>query len=327
MRSSIARIAFLTVVVIVLAMVGAACSSGSEGPADTREDTQPSGGQDDTANMLLQPDEIPLITGPVSEDGVQAIFATSDLGVGRNRIGFVLTSPSDFVKVPEATVSSLFFQDEDSEGEVKDTVQAVFRAWPYGIRGLYTTHLTFDMPGRWGLDISVADNKGADQKAQLFFEVQETPSAVSVGAPAVASRNKTLDDVAGLEELTTGSLGDPDLYRVSIADAVASGIPTVVVMASPAFCTNAVCGPQVEVLQELKDQYKGQSNFVHVDIYDNPEEIQGDLTKARLSPIVFDWGLPSIEWTFVIDKQGIVTARFEGFATLEELEQALQEVI
>ena len=80
MRSSIARVAFLTVVVIVLAMVGAACSSGSEGPADTREDTQPSGGQDDTANMLLQPDEIPLIIGPVSEDGVQAIFATSGPG-------------------------------------------------------------------------------------------------------------------------------------------------------------------------------------------------------------------------------------------------------
>ena len=319
MRSSNPGTALLIVGAVALAIVGGACSSGST--------ETPGGPEEDTANLLLQPDEVPLITGPVSPDGLQAIFATSDLGVGRNRIGFVLTSPSDFVGVPEASVSSVFFLDSDAEGEVRDTVQAVFRPWPYGIRGLYTTHVTFDEPGQWGIDIGVVGPDGGSQAAQLFFEVKEAPSAVPVGSPAVPSRNKTLDDVEGLEDLSTGSLQDPDLYRVTIADAVASGLPTVVVMASPAFCTNAVCGPQVEVLQELKDKYKGQSNFVHVDIYDNPQEIQGDLTKARLSPIVSEWGLPSIEWTFVIDRLGIVTARYEGFATLEELEQALQEVI
>ena len=98
-------------------------------------------------------------------------------------------------------------------------------------------------------------------------------------------------------------------------------------MASPAFCTNAVCGPQVEVLQELKDRYKGQANFIHVDFYDNPEEIQGDLDRARLSPAVVEWGLPSTEWSFVIDGNGIVSARFEAFATLDELEQALLKVL
>ena len=95
-------------------------------------------------------------------------------------------------------------------------------------------------------------------------------------------------------------------------------------MASPAFCTNAVCGPQVQVLQELKDEYKGLANFIHVDIYDNPQEIQGDLDRARISPTVVEWALPSTEWTFVIDKQGIVSARFEAFATFEELEEALR---
>ena len=111
----------------------------------------------------------------------------------------------------------------------------------------------------------------------------------------------------GPASFSTGSLQDPELYQMAIAEAVKSGLPTVVVMASPAFCTNAVCGPQVQTLQELKDKYKGQANFIHVDIYDNPEEIQGDLSKARLSPTVVEWGLPSAEWSFVIDRQGIVS--------------------
>ena len=109
---------------------------------------------------------------------------------------------------------------------------------------------------------------------------------------------------------------------MTIAEAVESGLPTVVVFASPAFCTNAVCGPQIEVLQQLKDKYKGQANFIHVDFYENPHEIQGDLERAVISSVVREWRLPSIEWTFVIDRQGTITARFEAFATLNEVERA-----
>ena len=120
---------------------------------------------------------------------------------------------------------------------------------------------------------------------------------------------------------------DPDLYRLTIADAVDSGLPTVIVMASPAFCTNAVCGPQVEVLQELKDEFPEQANFIHIDYYDNPEEIQGDLSRAVVSPVAKEWGLPSTEWSFVVDREGIVSGRFEGFTALEELRQALQQAL
>ena len=63
--------------------------------------------------------------------------------------------------------------------------------------------------------------------------------------------------MASLKELATGGLQDADLYQATIADAVQNGLPTVIVFASPAFCTNAVCGPQVEVLQQLKGQVQG----------------------------------------------------------------------
>ncbi len=176
------------------------------------------------------------------------------------------------------------------------------------------------------MDIGVEDSDGSVSRSQLFFEVEETALAPSVGSAAVRSRNKTLGDVERFAELTTGSLHDPDLYQTTIAEAIETGMPTVVVFASPAFCTDAVCGPQVEVLQELKNRYKGQANFIHVDFYDNPDEIQGDLERARLSPTVREWRLPSIEWTFVIDREGIVSARFEAFATIDELEAALMRV-
>ena len=319
------RLALSATAAVILATVVAAACSGSE-PATTAEVVrqEPEAPAAD-AGQAIQ--EFALLKGPLSPDGTQAIFATADLGVGEHRVAFVLTSETSLVTAPVARVSSFFYPSEDGEPEPRQTTLATYRQWPYVARGTYTTRLAFDVPGRWGIDIAALDPDGPSRQAQLFFDVAESPATPDVGDPAVPSHNKTIADVERISQLSTGSLQDPELYQTTIAAAVSSRLPTVVVMASPAFCTNAVCGPQVEVLQELKDRYRGRANFIHVDFYDNPEEIQGDLSRARLSPTVLEWRIPSTEWSFVIDSDGVISERFEGFATFEELEQALLELL
>lgn len=272
-------------------------------------------------------EEVPLIKGPVSEDGLQAIFATPDISTGRHRIAFALISQTGLVKTPSATVQSFHKSQGDSLDDPVQTALALFHPFPLVERGLYTTNLTFDQTGEWTIRATVLGDDGLPKKATLSFDVPEATHAPSVGAPAIPSRNKTIQDVERLSQLTTGSMQDEDLYQVSIADAIRSGRPTVIVMASPAFCTNAVCGPQVEVLRDLKNEFPDQANFIHVDYYDNPEEIQGDLDRAVLSPVAREWRLPSTEWSFVIDREGTIAGRFEGFTPLEELRQALKKIL
>ena len=274
-----------------------------------------------------RPDQVELIEGPFSEDGIQVILGTPDVAVGTHRMAFVLNAKESPVRAPFATVVSRHVPEDDAEGSSEETALAVFRPWPYGTRGSYTTSLTFDVAGTWQIDVTVLGESGNSRTAQLSFPVAEETEAPDVGAPAIPSENKTIADVDDLAKLTTGSVRDPDLYGTTIADAVGSGIPTVVVVASPAFCINAVCGPQVEVLQQLKDKYKGQANFIHIDFYDNPDEIQGDLSRARISPIVFEWRLLGVEWSFVIDRDGKISARFESFATFDELDEALRRIL
>ena len=62
-------------------------------------------------------------------------------------------------------------------------------------------------------------------------------------------------------------------------------------------------------------------------MFDNPHEIQGALSRARTVPAAAEWNLPSEPWTFVVDADGLVAAKFEGFATREELEDALAKVL
>ena len=307
----------ITLTLAALLLLAAIACQQEQGPS---EQAAPEGGEG------AQFTEVELIKGPVSPDGLQAIFATPDLGVGEQRIAVVLTSKKGLVRSPIASLTSYHYPDGSTEGEIRDTAVALFRPFPLGTRGLYAAQMQFDTPGDWGLEIAVLDEEANTLRAQLRFDVPEQTAAPANGAPATASANKTLA-THSIEELTTGSLQDTDLYQISIADAVQSGTPTVIVIASPAFCTNAVCGPQVDVLSELKDKYKGKANFIHVDFFDNPDEIQGDLSRARVSPTVLEWNLPSTEWSFVVNSDGTIYRRFEGFAPIEELEDALLEVL
>ncbi len=329
---------YIMMVAGLAALAVAACSTGSDG--ETAEPTvvptsppaaaaakAPTAEPEPAPEPTVRPDMEKLNYGPRSAEGLQAILGTGDLGVGTNRFGFVMTSQTGFVTEPTTKLTTRFVPERGDESDVVQRATAYFQPWPYGNRGMYAGELEFDRAGTWRVEIEVVAQDGFPAVADLIVEVGESTAAPNVGEPAIRSVTRTLEDVGSLAELSTGSQQDEDLYRTTLAAAIDSGMPTVVVFASPAFCTNAVCGPQVEVLKELKDLYKGDANFVHVDFYDNPHEIQGDLDRARISPAVTEWSLPSIEWTFVIDGDGTVTARFEGFATLSEVEAALKPLL
>ena len=254
-------------------------------------------------------------------------FAVSDLSVGTNRIAFGLIEAGSGPLRDAAVEVSTFFLAGQNQDEVVETVDAIFRPWPVGAGGVYTAQVTFDRPGMWGLGAIVVDSDGSVRKSSARIEVKEESLAPKVGSPAPRSVTKTARDVDKLEEMTTDPDPDPDLYATSIVEALDAGRPLVVAFSTPAYCTTATCGPQLEVIKALKNEYSDRINFIHVEVYDNPLEIQGDLSRGRLADAITEWSLPSEPWTFIMDGSGIVSARFEGFTTREELEAALTAVL
>ncbi len=268
-----------------------------------------------------------LTSLPATEEGViTPILATTQLRVGTQRVAFLLATSRSLIKAPEAAVRPVFLGGDPVPGEERI---ATFHFWPYGVRGAYATELTFNRPGPWRLDIEVEGPDGPGE-AQLTVEVLDRTVVPDIGSIPPFGNSRTVHTVQRLEELTTDSTPDPDLYQLTIAEAVITGRPTVIVFATPAFCTSPTCGPQVDTVSELKELHPGEANFIHVELYDNPSEIQGDLSRARFHDLVGIWGLSSIpgwfneSWTFVLGADGRIAQRFEGFATLEELDAALQ---
>ena len=308
-------------IAIALAALLAACldaglaeSGGDEGPRGVG---------------VPAPTEEPAASGEAGPE-LSGILATKDLGVGANRISFLLVSPRALVKVPSATVKSVNLSAPDA---VVETSTAEFFLWPFGSRGNYATELTFDQPGEWRLDVEVTEEDGSISMAQIPLTIGERSDTPSFGDGPPSADNKTINDVGSLAELSTSSMPDADLYQQTVAEALAEAKPLLVVFASPALCTSPTCGPQVETVEGLKDLYKDRASFIHVEVYDNPAEIQGDLDRARYAPMVDEWGLSAQtgylneSWVFIFGADGTVTSKFQGYASIEELTKALDAVL
>ena len=304
----------LSALIVVLGVLALACSSPSNEPVPTSQRAPtPTEAADET------PD-------PDSPTDVRAAIGTIDLAVGPSRFVFALIDQtSQPIRIPLVEATFLFL---DATPVVTAAQQNVsFVGWPVGRSGAYVANLTFDQPGRWGLVVSAVDEQGNAFRAQQGFIVRPQSSSVGLGKAAPRSLNKTAGRVEDLAAITTDPSQDPDLYQITLADAIDSGRPTIVTFATPAFCQSATCGPQVDMVSNVKERHKDQANFIHVEVFDNPLEMDGDINKGRLSPLLEVWGLQIEPFTFVIDGQGLVASKFEGFVTEEELEEALVAVL
>jgi hypothetical protein len=110
------------------------------------------------------------------------------------------------------------------------------------------------------------------------------------------------------------------MHKVDFADVVGKQ-PIVLVFATPALCQSRVCGPVVDVAQQVADEYKGKADFIHMEVYNDNEVSKG------IRPQLQAYHLETEPWTFLIDRRGIVRDRIEGAYGVSELEQAMRKIV
>ena len=195
-----------------------------------------------------------------------------------------------------------------------------------GENGVYVTPVTFDRPGRWGMEITISQDSKKMKPILFQFDVQERTPEPAAGDPAPPSRQLTLSDVADVTEIDSSFPPRPHMHDVTVAEAIASGKPAVVAFATPAFCESRTCGPVMDtVMDPLYDRYRGQASFIHIEPYKLKELREGiDVVPV---PALAEWHLQTEPWVFVIDGQGKVAAKFEGIVALDEVETVLRQVL
>jgi hypothetical protein len=292
---------------LVLAGVLSACGGdgGTDGPssAGDKQDTTPSS-----------------FATPFSDADIYPVFVSSEIVAGPNRFLIGLLDSNDAPSgSPEIKVDVAFYDlEESSEDPVFEESTRFVWIVEKQDRGLYVAYPEFPHAGDWGAEVTIS-GAGYDEQLRAGFQVADASTTPAVGDKVPASDTATASSAADIKKISTDDDPDPRFYETSIAEAIERGEPFVAVFATPKFCASAVCGPTLDDVEPLADDFP-DITFIHTEIYTD-----NDPTKPPLQQVI-DWGLPSEPWVFVVDGDGRLVAKFEGSAPPQELRPVLEEL-
>jgi hypothetical protein len=184
---------------------------------------------------------------------------------------------------------------------------------------VYTTDIDFTSNGEWRIAALV--KQGDETVATLLpsVTVGEFKGIPRVGQRAPEIHTPTAADVGGdLSKITTRVPPDTQ-NRVDYADALGKE-PIFLLFATPQFCQSRVCGPVVDVAEQVKQQFGDKAAFIHMEIYNDNDPSKG------VRPQVRAFHLPSEPWLFAIDRQGVVKAEIEGAFGVDRMTKVVEEV-
>jgi hypothetical protein len=184
---------------------------------------------------------------------------------------------------------------------------------------VYSTDIDFSSDGEWRIAALV---KQGDEFAATLLpsaSVGEFERVPRAGQPAPRIHTPTAAEAGGdLSRITTRIPPDTQ-NKVDYADALGKE-PIVLLFATPQFCQSRVCGPVVDVAEQVKETYGDEVAFIHMEIYNDNDPDKG------VRPQVKAFRLPSEPWLFAIDRQGVIQDEVEGAFGVDLLTEVVREL-
>jgi len=176
----------------------------------------------------------------------------------------------------------------------------------------------FDRSGPWLAVAMVKGENGLEAARLTSPTVGLYPDIPEVGEKAPVVHTPTPADVGGdLSKIDTRV--PPDQMHADFAEVVGKK-PVILLFATPALCQSRVCGPVVDIAQQVADEYKGEVEFIHMEVYEDNEP-------PEIRPQLKAYGLQTEPWMFAIDENGVIRERIEGAFGVSELEEAVQSIL
>jgi hypothetical protein len=184
---------------------------------------------------------------------------------------------------------------------------------------VYATDVNFPGDGQWQVAAVIKDGDELTATLLPSVAVGEFHHIPRPGQQAPLIHTPTPEDVGGdLSQITTRIPPDTQ-NRVDYADALGKE-PILLLFATPQFCQSRVCGPVVDVAEQVKQLYGDKAAFIHMEIYE--ENDPGKPTR----PQVRAFHLPTEPWLFAIGRDGTVREVVEGAFGVNLLTKVVKEV-
>lgn len=224
---------------------------------------------------------------------------------------FVDGFPGTFDNTPGAV--ELRFGLGDTDLASADPISAERRGQGSMPRPYFPVTHTFGEPGLWTVATTING-----ETLTSTFEVIDPADAKVLGPgddmPLVAT--PTFDDAAGVDPICTNDPQCP-LHSVTLADALDTNSPVVLLVSTPQFCQTSVCGPVLDHVLAAADQRDG-IQFLHAEVFVDP-----NVESPTPAPIMGELGLTYEPSLFLVDAGGTIVDRLDIVFDADELGDAL----
>jgi hypothetical protein len=322
MRSRIAPLLACVVAIGVGGLLLAGCGSSEDGesrPAPDASEFPAAKGR--TLAQIAEVPEAKLVVAPAGQV----------VDVGPNRLAFgVFTLGGE--QVDDADIALYFAHGPDgpARGPYPARVEslktpAAFRAKttsedPSAATSVYVVpRVEVDRPGELAMLALVRRDGKLEGSRPPSLVAGKFADIPDVGEMAPRIHTPTADEVAEISEIDTRIPPD-SMHDVDFADVLGKK-PILLVFATPQLCQSRVCGPVVDIEEEVKSRIGDQAAFIHMEVYNDNEIAKGVRPQLRASH------LETEPWAFVVDRNGRIADRFEGAFGAEELTRAMEAAI
>lgn len=180
-------------------------------------------------------------------------------------------------------------------------------------RAYFPLLATVDAPGIYTARAEI-DGVGAE----MSIKVDDPADVVVIqpGAAMPAIETPTTADARGVNPICTRDPVCP-LHDITVTEALAAGTPIALLVATPAFCQMAICGPVLDVLLDVRAEHPGVK-FLHAEVYADPAK---DLETS--APVVGPLGLHFEPCLVLVGADGTVVDRVDTIFDRTELGERL----
>jgi hypothetical protein len=142
----------------------------------------------------------------------------------------------------------------------------------------------------------------------------------AVGDKAPSIHTPTKEDAGGDVKKIDTREPPSTMHDVDFAKVLGKK-PVVLLFATPLLCQSRVCGPVVDIAEQVKAKRGKEADFIHMEIYTDNEVDKG------YRPQVLTYHLPTEPWLFTIDRGGVIRSRIEGAFSVDELNKAIDAAV
>ncbi|MFV0526005.1 MAG: hypothetical protein ACK5RL_16080 [Acidimicrobiales bacterium] len=186
--------------------------------------------------------------------------------------------------------------------------------------------LRTNLPDPGIYDISVDFGGGVVSSLAVQAFDPATVVVLRPGQPMPTVTTPTTTDPAGVDPICTQFGAACPFHDVTVTEALEAGGPLAVLVATPAYCQTAYCGPVLDTLVAAAPAFP-TVRMIHLEVYANPTAVDGGYADPDIvpAPAMTELGL-DFEPSLFLVVEGTVVDRIDNLFDSEELDAALTAI-